>query len=141
MAKFNTEINSLSQSQYVENKEIVFAIYYMFFNEIIKQTINFDRTAINLYTGFISKIFTLVVESAEWQEEKINAESFMKEFFGFLREIQISDYPIIKEVIDCYDDIDNIQSLNYLSCLSAIEMSFEKTDDSEIIKCDIYSIK
>ena len=123
---FTLEIKALEDAKNVDDKLMVFAIYYDLYNALVRYLDNFDSDLANNYGEFLSKSFELCVASTNLTYQSVAVETFINSYKGLLGVHMISRIEPIKELI-CYssDNLEQIsETMKYVQALDLKELNF-----------------
>lgn len=124
---FNLEIKTLENAKNIDNKLMVFAIYFDLYNAIVRCLEKFDEDLANNYGDFLSRTFELCVASTNLTYKSVEIETFINSYIGLLNIHMISKIEPIKELIDYHKD--NLEQLTkimkYVESIDSADIDFQ----------------
>ena len=118
---FKKELDLISSNGQISEKLMIFSLYNEFYNDILG---NADDYFGQHYAPFMEKTFELVTAGLNLQQNvSVNAEQFMKIYFGMLKKSRLSSMPQAKGIITTFENELNafIDASEYVNIIEQFE--------------------
>lgn len=128
---FELELRVLEDSENIENKLMIFSLYYDLYHELMNRlssiTSFFQIKDVNEYRNFLEKSMEECICSFNSKNEVISIETFFNEYFYLIKKHDISKIWMMNDIIDDHkkDFEQSVCDMRYVRVLETMNLDFQ----------------